>query len=87
RENSEDIRRRHTRLMLFYSAGIPEAGKWLDAQGIDYVLWYRPGDTPDLWAKIDKAVSPQYVWVDILTYQDEDGRRVGFWRRTPPGPR
>lgn len=48
RENSEDIRRRHARLMLFYSGGVPDAGKWLEAQGIDYILWYRPGDTPDL---------------------------------------
>jgi uncharacterized membrane protein len=83
RANSEDIRRRHDRLMLFYSGGIPDASKWLVAQGIDYVLWYRPGDTPALWEKINKAVSPDYVWCDILTYQDEDGRRVGFWRRAP----
>jgi uncharacterized membrane protein len=83
RENREDVRRRHDRLMLFYSGGIPDAGKWLVAQGIDYVLWYRPGDTPELWEKIDKAVSPDYVWCDILTYQNEDGRRVGLWKRAP----
>jgi uncharacterized membrane protein len=83
RENREDVRRRHDRLMLFYSAGIPDAGKWLVAQGIDYVLWYRPGDTPALWEKINKAVSPEYIWTDILTYQDEDGRKVGFWKRAP----
>jgi hypothetical protein len=62
------------------------AGNWLEAQGIDYVLFYRPGDTPEMWAKINAAVSPQYIWVDILTYQDEDGRRVGFWRRSPDAP-
>jgi uncharacterized membrane protein len=83
RENREDVRRRHDRLMLFYSGGIPDAGKWLVAQGIDYVLWYRPGDTPELWEKINKAVSPDYVWCDILTYQNEDGRRVGLWKRAP----
>jgi hypothetical protein len=83
RENREDVRRRHDRLMLFYSGGIPDAGKWLVAQGIDYVLWYRPGDTPELWEKVNKAVSPEYVWCDILTYQNEDGRRVGLWKRAP----
>ena len=83
RENREDVRRRHDRLMLFYSGGIPDAGKWLVAQGIDYVLWYRPGDTPEMWEKINKAVSPEYVWTDILTYQNEDGRRVGLWKRAP----
>jgi uncharacterized membrane protein len=81
RENREDIRRRHDRLTLFYNGGVPDAGKWLEAQGIDYVLWYRPGDTPALWEKVNKAVSPEYVWCDILTYQDEDGRRVGLWKR------
>jgi hypothetical protein len=86
RENREDVRRRHERLMLFYSGGIPEAGKWLIAQGIDYVLWYRPGDTPELWEKVNKAVGPEYIWCDILTYQNEDGRRVGLWKRAPGGP-
>jgi hypothetical protein len=87
RENREDVRRRHDRLMLFYSGGIPDGGKWLLSQGIDYVLWYRPGDTPEMWEKINKSVSPEYVWTDILTYQNEDGRKVGLWRRAPaPAP-
>jgi hypothetical protein len=86
RENREDVRRRHTLLMKFYAGEKPDAGNWLVAQGIDYVLFYRPGDTPEMWAKINAAVSPQYIWVDILTYQDEDGRRVGFWRRAPDAP-
>jgi hypothetical protein len=87
RENREDVRRRHTLLMRFYAGDVPEAGKWLYAQGIDYVLWYRPGDTPALWEKINKELGPEYLWVDILTYQDEDGRRVGFWRRQGALPR
>ena len=86
RENREDVRRRHDRLMLFYKGGVPDAGKWLIAQGIDYVLWYRPDDSPQLWEKVNKAVSPEYIWCDILTYQDEDGRRVGLWKRAPEGP-
>ncbi|MGA2015994.1 MAG: DUF2298 domain-containing protein [Opitutaceae bacterium] len=83
RENREDVRKRHEKLMLFYAGGVPDAGKWLVAQGIDYVLWYRPGDTPQLWEKVNKAVGPEYIWCDILTYQDEDGRRVGLWKRAP----
>jgi hypothetical protein len=78
----EDIRRRHDRLMLLYSGGIPDAGKWLSAQHIDYVLWYRPGDTPQLWEAINKSVAPEYTWCDIITYQNEDGRRAGFWRHS-----
>ena len=83
RENREDVRRRHDTLMRFYAGGMDGAGKWLLSQGIDYVLWYRPGDTPELWEKINKQVSPEYIWTDILTYQNEDGRRVGLWRKAP----
>jgi hypothetical protein len=87
RENREDVRRRHDRLMLFYNGGVPDAGKWLLAQGIDYILWYRPGDTPELWEKVNKTIGSDYLWCDILTYQDQDGRRVGLWKRVPPaGP-
>jgi uncharacterized membrane protein len=77
---SEDIRRRHDKLTLFYNGGLPDAGKWLLAQGIDYVLWYRPGDTPELWDKVNATIGAGYVWTDILTYP-EGGRRAGFWRR------
>ena len=85
REFREDLRRRHERLVSFYSGEMPDAGKWLMAQGIDYVTWYRPDDTPELWVKVNKSVSPEYIWCDILTYssEHEDGRRVGLWKRAP----
>jgi len=93
RENREDVRRRHEILMRFYAAdpkNPPEAGmtagKWLESQDIDYVLWYRADDKPEPWKIINQEVSPEYVWVDILTYQDEDGRKVGFWKRAPDAP-
>jgi uncharacterized membrane protein len=84
REYREDIRRRFLSLMMLYEGEMPNAGKWLTAQGIDYVLWYRPGDTPALWAKVNASVGPQFIWCDILTYDNpqNDGPRVGFWRRT-----
>jgi hypothetical protein len=83
---SEDVRRRHDTLTRFFDGEMPGAGKWLVAQGIDYVLWYRDGDTPEIWEKVNDSVSPEYVWCDILTYQNEreDGRRVGLWKRVPP---
>jgi hypothetical protein len=77
---SEDIRRRHQRLMLFYEGGMPNAGMWLASQGIDYVLWYRDGDTHELWTRVNNTIGSGYIWTDILTYPD-GGRRVGFWRR------
>ena len=82
----EDVRRRHEQLFKLFDGNMPDAGKWLVAQGIDYVLWYRPGDTPELWEKLNKSIGSGYVWCDILTYP-EDGRRVGFWKRkSGPAP-
>jgi hypothetical protein len=85
REFREDVRRRHDSLTRFYNGEMPNAGSWLVAQGIDYILWYRPGDTPELWGKVNKAVGPEYIWTDILTYEspNDDGRRVGLWKRAP----
>jgi hypothetical protein len=62
---------------------MPDAGKWLVAQEIDYVLWYRPDDTPVLWEKVNRSVGPEFIWCDILTYPEQGGRRVGFWKRAP----
>jgi uncharacterized protein DUF2298 len=75
----EDVRRRHDSLISLFDGAMPDAGRWLVAQGIDYVLWYRPGDAPELWGKVNNSVGPEYIWCDILTY--EDGRRVGLWKR------
>jgi Uncharacterized membrane protein (DUF2298) len=81
----EDVRSRHDRLVNLFDGEMPRAGKWLASQGIDYVVWYRPGDVPELWGKVNASVSPEYYWCDILTYQDDhgDGRRVGLWKRAP----
>lgn len=79
---SEDVRRRHDQLFRLFDGEMPDAGKWLVAQGIDYVLWYREGDTPELWEKVNATIGSRYVWCDILTYP-ESGRRVGLWKRRP----
>jgi hypothetical protein len=81
----EDLHRRHDLLFRFYNGEMREAGPWLLAQGIDYVLWYRAGDTPELWTKVNASIGPGYVWCDVLTYP-EAGNRVGFWRRADGGP-
>jgi hypothetical protein len=68
---------------------MPDAGRWLASQGIDYVLWYRPGDTAELWNKVNSAVAPQYLWCDILTYENgtDTAQRVGLWKRVHPAAR
>jgi hypothetical protein len=78
----EDVHRRHELLFKLYDGEMPDAGTWLTAQGIDYVLWYRGDDTPELWEKVNASIGSEYVWCDVLTYP-ESGRRVGFWKRDP----
>jgi uncharacterized membrane protein len=83
----EDIFKRHDFLMKVYAGQVPDAGRQLLSQDIDYVLWYRQSDTPDLWAGLNRTLAPQYVWCELLSYvpDGEVGPRVGFWRRAPPG--
>jgi uncharacterized membrane protein len=85
----EDVRRRHDSLVSLFDGNMPDAGRWLVAQGIDYVLWYRPGDKPELWSKVNASVGPQYIWCDILTYENgsDSARRVGLWKRLRPAAR
>jgi hypothetical protein len=84
-----DVTRRHDSLVSLFDGSMPDAGNWLVAQGIDYVLWYRPGDTPELWSKVNASVSPKYIWCDILTYENgtDNAQRVGLWKRAHPAAR
>ena len=84
RSFKDEIRRRFTSLLLFYNGELPEGAEWLKAEGIDYVLWYRPDDSPELWEKVNKEVGPDYEWLDVHVYHDPQALRVGFWRRIPP---
>ncbi len=85
RNNREDVRRRHDELLQLYEGERAGAGAWLAGQGVDYILFYRPGDSPPVWGKLNRELAPEYIWCDILTFDNEDGRRVGFWRRAPSG--
>jgi len=86
RSFKDEIRRRFTALTLLYGGDLPDAGKWLGAQGIDFVLWYRPDDTPELWEKVNRSIGPGYEWLDVRVFQEKDldVRKVGYWRRVAP---
>jgi hypothetical protein len=85
RSFKEEIRRRFDSELLFFNGDMPDAGKWLKAQGIDYVLWYRPDDTPELWEKVNRSIGPGYEWLDVRLYEEKEVRKVGFWRRVSTG--
>jgi hypothetical protein len=77
----EDLPQRQQRLFEFFDAQMQEPERWLAAQGIDYVLWYQPADTDELWKKINSAISGRYGWIELFRHEWEGGPRVGFWRR------
>jgi hypothetical protein len=81
RSFKDEIRRRFTGLQMLFNGEMPDAGKWLSAQGIDYVLWYRPADTPELWGKVNRSIGSGYEWLDLRIYPEQDAQKVGFWRR------
>jgi len=85
RSFKDEIRRRFAGITMVFNGEMPDAGKWLSAQGIDYVLWYRPDDTPELWEKVNRSIGPGYEWLDLRIYPDQDPRKVGFWRRARQG--
>jgi len=74
-----DIAQRQDRLMNFFNGDMAEAPGWLVSEKIDYILWYQPADSKELWTKISEAIRADYIWCDVLTAPD--GRRIGFWRR------
>jgi uncharacterized membrane protein len=60
RENSEDIRRRHDRLMLFYKGGIPapDAAKWLVARGSTTSSGTGPATLPNYGKRSTRRSDP-----------------------------
>jgi uncharacterized membrane protein len=82
---SPDVQRRHSTLERLYAGDLTDAGRWLKGQGIDYVLWYRAGDTTELWPKVNESIGPEYLWCELLGNADIGpyGQKVGFWKRAP----
>jgi hypothetical protein len=50
------------------------------AEGIDYVLFFRPADSAERWSLLDRALRGHYTWYEVF---QEGDRPVGFWRRVP----
>lgn len=81
----DDLPQRQQRLFEFFDGRMGEPGRWLVAQKIDYVLWYQPEDTDELWKKINAAIADRYAWVELFRHDWEGGPRAGFWRRLDSG--
>jgi hypothetical protein len=77
----EDLPQRQERLFAFFEGRMENPARWLRAQGIDRVLWYQEADTTELWRTIDARLGDEYRWVEMFTYEHENGRKLGFWRR------
>jgi len=78
-----EIQYRYDRLQQFYKGDMSDAGTWMTAQGINYILWFKQLDLDPLWEKVDSTLHPEYTWHEL--YNDR-GHRVGLWERNQGGP-
>ncbi|MCE0483472.1 MAG: DUF2298 domain-containing protein [Methylacidiphilales bacterium] len=76
-----ELQYRYDHVSSLYAGNLPDAGSWAQSQGIDYILWFKPVDTEDLWNKVNASLQPAYFWHEF--YHDH-GRRVGLWERREP---
>lgn len=76
----EDVPHRRRRLEAAFDGRDPAAGAWMAAEGIDYVLFFRPPDSAERWSLLDRALRGHYTWYEVF---QEGDRPVGFWRRVP----
>lgn len=79
----EDVPHRRRRLEAVFDGQDAAAGRWMAAEGIDYVLFYRESETKERWDAMDRSLRPHYLWCEI--YREGD-RPVGFWRRHDRAP-
>jgi hypothetical protein len=87
----EDIQYRYMMMENLYNGNLPNAGEYMQAQGVTYILWFKDisenklwkkdFDLDDLWSQIDSSLHPQYVWHEFYR---TDQRRVGLWEVKAP---
>lgn len=73
-----ELQYRYDHEQSLYGGTLPDAGNWAQSQGIDFILWYKPTDTDELWDKVNASLQPVYFWHEF--YHDR-GHRVGLWER------
>jgi Uncharacterized membrane protein (DUF2298) len=82
----EDIQYRYKMMTDLYNGELPNAGEYMQVQGVTYILWFKDIsagklwkndiDLDDLWGKVDSSLHPQYIWHEFYR---TDQRRVGLW--------
>jgi uncharacterized membrane protein len=78
RDHPYEIQYRYERLQELYQGNMTAAGAWMQAQGVDYILWFKNLDKDELWEKVDSSLHPEYAWHEF--YNDR-GHRLGLWQR------
>ncbi len=78
RGNRADIEVRRRETETFYKGEMPDGERWLDENGIDYVLWLRDDNPLHTWNKIEAQVKECFGWEG---YYEAGEYRVGVWNR------
>jgi uncharacterized membrane protein len=90
---AHDIRYRFEQVKFFYSGNMPAPADWLQAQGIQYVVWYKDQEKEKekekdkdsykdvyneaVWGKINTALQGSYRWHDTFSHD----AHIGLWIR------
>jgi uncharacterized membrane protein len=79
RGNRVDINARQREINTFYGGNMPEAWRWLQVNGIHYVIWGRednqlPAGTFD---RVNDSIKEAYVW---RGYYEVGAYHVGLWQ-------
>jgi hypothetical protein len=82
---AHDIRYRFEMVKFFYSGNMPDAAEWLQAQNIQYVVWYKEPNKDreketvqeSVWSKINEQLRGSYRWHDTFSHDDH----IGLWIR------
>lgn len=78
RGNRLDIDRRMDQVAAFYRGELPDSARWLEQNGIQYVLWLREENQlpKQTFERIDGNIRDRYSWHDYYVAGDY---RVGLW--------
>jgi uncharacterized membrane protein len=73
-----DVDRRFEQIAAFYSGGLTDSARWLEENGIQYVLWLKDDNqlAKGTYERIDQQIRGRYFWREYYSAGDF---RVGFW--------
>jgi uncharacterized membrane protein len=79
RGNRADVNAREREVNAFFRGDMPEAWRWLEANGIRYVIWGRDDNQlpPTTFDRVNDSIKEAYLW---RGYYEVGAYHVGLWQ-------